>query len=123
MNVTREELQEAGASPELARILADRLPRRGSGDLTRNPMAVAVAGIVLAAFLSTLGWLVLGITGTQTDVLLLKKDMALLRTDVTLLSEGQTRLEEKVDGLDQRTARIEERMAGIEDKLDRLLQQ
>ncbi|MXY32874.1 MAG: MFS transporter [Boseongicola sp. SB0664_bin_43] len=116
MSLTREELQKAGASPELARILADRLPRRARRDLTSNPLAVTLAGIAMAAFLSTLGWLVLGITGTQTDVLLLKEDVALLRADVTLLKEGQDRLEEKVEGLDERTARIE-------DKLDRLLLQ
>ncbi len=109
MNLTREELQNAGASPELARLLADRLPRRGTGDLTRNPMAVAVAGIVLAAFLSTLGWLVLSTNGTQTDVALLGKDVAHLRTDVAHLKEGQ--------------ADLEGRMIRIEDKLDRLLQE
>ncbi len=68
MNVTREELRNAGASPELGRILADRLSRRGPGDLTRNPMAVTLSGIVLAAFLSTLGLLVLGMSGLQSDV-------------------------------------------------------
>ena len=102
MNLTREELQNAGASPELARLLADRLPRRGPGDLTRNPMAVAVAGIVLAAFLSTLGWLVLGMADTQTDLALLKKDVALLREGQAGLEERTTRIEEKLDQLLQR---------------------
>ena len=91
-SVTRGELQKAGASPELARILADRLPRRGSGDPTRNPLVVAVNGIVLAAFLSTLGWLVLATTGTQAGVAVLAKGQA-------ALEERTARIKEKLDGL------------------------
>ena len=109
MSVTLEELQDAGASPELARLLADRLPRRASDDPTRNPMAVALASVALAAFLSALGWLVLTTADTRTEVALLGKDVAHLRTDVALLKEGQ--------------AALGDRMIRIEDKLDRLLQQ
>lgn len=108
MDVTREELQQAGASPELARILAERLPRRGTGDLARHPMAVALAGIALAAFLGTLGWLVLGVSDTQTEVKLLQKDVVLLRDDVALLQEGQARIEKKVDILAAEIAEIKD---------------
>lgn len=108
MNVTPEELQKAGASPELAQILADRWPRRASGDLTRNPMAVALAGIALAAFLSTLGWLVL----TTADT----------RTEVALLRVGLDGLEARMTGLEERMDALEDRMIRIEDKLDRLLE-
>ena len=116
MNVTREELQEAGASPELARILADRLSRHASGDLTRNPMVVSLSGIALAAFLGALGWLVLTTTSTQTDVALLKVGQIALEERMTSLEGRIIRIEEKVDGL-------EGRMIRIEDKLDRLLQE
>ncbi len=116
MSVTREELQEAGASPELARILADRWPGRGPGDLTSSPMAVTLSGVALAAFLSIFAWLALGVTGLQTDMEIVKKDVALLDTrmsgiesQVTLLREGQ--------------ATLAERMTRIEEKLDRLLQE
>ena len=85
MAVTREELQQAGANPELARLLADRWPRRDSSDLTRHPMAVAL----LVAFLGTLGWLVVSVTD---------------------LHSGQTRLEEKLGSLDQRMIRIEDKL-------------
>lgn len=104
MGVTREELQQAGANPELARILADQWPRRDPGDITRNPMAVAL----LVAFLGALGWQMVSVTD---------------------LKSGQARLEEKIIGLDQRMFRIEEkvndldqRMMQIEGKLDQLLQ-
>ena len=116
MSVTLEELQKAGASPELARILADRLPRRAPGDPTRNPMVVAVATVAFAAFLSTLGWLVLTTADTGTEVALLGNDIAHLRTDVAILKEGQVALEDRMSGL-------EGRMIRIEDKLDRLLQE
>ena len=85
MTVTRKELQQAGASPELARILADRWPRREHGDLTRHPMAVAL----LIAFLGALGWLVVSVTDLQS---------------------GQGRIEEKLGGLDQRITRIEDKL-------------
>lgn len=109
MNVTPEELQNAGASPELARILADRWPRRAPGDLTRNPMAVALAGIALAAFLSTLGWLVLTTADTRTEVALLR---------VGLESVGA-----RMTGLEVRMAALEDRMIRMEGKLDRLLEE
>ena len=116
MSVTREELQEAGASPELARILSDRWPRRDAGDPARHPMAVALAGIVLAAFLSALGWLVLTVADTRTEVALLRKDVALLDGRMTVIEAQVTLLREGQVGL-------AERMTRIEDKLDRLLQQ
>ena len=109
MNVTPEELQNAGASPELARILADRWPHRAPGDLTRNPMAVALAGIALAAFLSTLGWLVL----TTADT----------RTEVALLRVGLESVEARMTGLEVRMAALEDRMIRMEGKLDRLLEE
>ena len=113
MSVTTEELQNAGASPELARFLADQWPRRAPGDLTRNPMAVALAGIALAAFLSTMGWL--GLTATDT------------RTEVALLSVGfetrMTGLETRMTGLEERMDTLEDRMIRMEDKLDRLLKE
>ncbi len=108
LSVTREELQQAGASPELARILADRWPRRDNTDLTRNPMAVAL----LVAFLGALGWLVLGVTGTQADV-------AVLQSDVAVLKVGQAKLEQDIADLRQ------EMLAGqarLESKLDRILE-
>ena len=116
MGVTIEELKEAGASPELARILADRLPRRASGDPTRHPMTVALAGIALAAFLSALGWLVLTVSDTRTEVALLRKDLAGLETRMT-------GIEGRMTGLEERMTALEDRMIGIEDKLDRLLQE
>ncbi len=51
MALTRDELQRAGATPELAALLV-RESRRV--DITWNPMAV---GLVLA-FLGVMGWLV-----------------------------------------------------------------
>ena len=117
MAVTSEELTNAGASPELAKLLVRELRRNDRmagqsprGDLTRNPMAV---GLVLA-FLGAWAWLAVGITGTQTDVAVLQNDVAvlqsdvklirndvevlqndvkLIRNDVSLLREGQARLE------------------------------
>lgn len=71
-------------------------------------MAVALAGIALAAFLGTLGWLVLGVSDTQTDVKLLQKDVRLLQDDVALLQEGQARIENKVDGLAAEIAEIKD---------------
>ena len=108
MSVTREELQQAGASPELARILADRWPRRDPSNLTRNPMAVAF----LVAFLGALGWLVLGVTGTQADI-------AILQSDVAVLKIGQAKLEQDIADLRQ------EMLAGqamLESKLNRILE-
>lgn len=116
MSVTREELQEAGASPELARILADRLPRRVSGDPTRNPMAVALAGIALAAFLSALGWLVVGVSDTWTEV-------ALLGTGLDRVETRMTALEERMTGIEGRMTSLEDRMIRIESRLDLLLQE
>lgn len=116
MSLTLEELQKAGASPELARILADRLPRRARGDLTSNPLVVALSGIFLAGFLSTFAWLALGVTGLQTEVALLDKRVAGIEEQMTRLDERMTSLEDRMTG-------IETRMAGIEEKLDRLLQQ
>ena len=116
MSVTREELQEAGASPELARILAERLPRRAPSDPTRNPMVVALAGIALAAFLSTLGWLVLTTADTRTEV-------ALLGVGQAALEERMASLEGRMGDLENRMSGIEGRMIRIEDKLDRLLQE
>lgn len=116
MRLTLEELQKAGASPELARILAERLPRRARGELTSNPLVVTLSGIILAAFLSTLAWLVIGMSDLQADVARLDERMTGIEAQVTLLREGQIALAERMDG-------IETRMAGIEDKLDRLLQQ
>ncbi|MDE0696009.1 MAG: hypothetical protein OXH76_09290 [Boseongicola sp.] len=95
MIVTREELQEAGASPELARILADELSRGAPGDLARNPMFVTLSGIAAAAFLITVAFLVAGVTGVRTETAV----------------------------LDARTSGLEVRMAGIEDRPDRLLQE
>ncbi|MXW85602.1 MAG: hypothetical protein F4151_12350 [Gammaproteobacteria bacterium] len=116
MSLTLEELQKAGASPELARILADRLPRRTPGDLTRNPMAVTLSGIALAAFLSTLGWLVIGMSDLQSDVVRLDERMSGVEMRMTALEDRMTALEDRITG-------IETRMAGIEEKLDRLLQE
>ena len=116
MSVTREELQEAGASPELARILADRLPRRAAGDPTRHPMAVALAGIALAAFLSALGWLVLTVSDTRTEV-------ALLGTGLDRVETRMTVLEERMTGIEGRMTSLEDRMIRIESKLDLLLQE
>ena len=97
MSVTREELQQAGASPELARILADRWPRRDPGDLTRNPIAVAL----FVAFFGALVWLVVGVAGTQADVAVLKIGQAQLGQDIAELRQemlsGQDRLESKLD--------------------------
>ena len=115
MFVKREELQEAGASPELARILADELSRSAPGDLTRNPMAATLFGICLAALLITIAWLALGVTGIRTEVALLDERVTGIEGQVALLREGQASLEDKVDGLDQRTVRIE-------GKIDRLLE-
>ena len=108
MSVTREELQQAGASPELARILADRWPRRDNTDLTRNPMAVAL----LVAFLGALGWLVLGVTGTQSDVAVLKVGQAKLEQDIADLRQ------EMLAG----QAKLEAGQAELESKLDRILE-
>ena len=116
MFVKREELQEAGAGPELARTLADELARSAPGDLTRNPMAATLSGIFLAALLITIAWLALGVTGIRTKVALIGERVSGIKGQVALLKEGQASLEDKVDGLDQRTERIE-------DKIDRLLEE
>ena len=111
MGVTREELQQAGANPELARILADRWPRRDPGDLTRNPMAVAL----LVAFLGALGWQMVSVTD-------LKSGQARLEEKIIGLDQRMVRIEEKVNGLDQRMIQIDQRMMQIDGKLDQLLQ-
>ena len=116
MSVTREELQEAGASPELARILADELSRNVPGDLTRNPMVVTLSGIFLAAFLIIVAWLGLGVTGLRTEVAVLDVRTSGIGVRVTGLEDRMTSLENRMTG-------IETRMAGIEGKLDRLLQE
>ncbi len=105
MAVTREELHKAGASPELAGILAHELRR---GDLTRNPMAVVLVSAFLATFLGIMGWLVLGVITLQTDVALLKEGQTHLEEGQFRLEEGQFRLEEKVDALAADIAGIKE---------------
>ncbi len=123
MGVTIEELQEAGASPKLARLLAERQPQREVGDLAKHPMAVTLAGIVLAAFLSALGWLVLGVSGLQTDVALLREGQTGIEERMTGIEERMTGIEGRMTGLEDRMAGIEGRMTGLEEKLDRLLQE
>ena len=90
LGVTRDELQEAGASPELARILTDRLPRRDSSDLTRHPMAA----IVLTAFIGTLAWLGVAVTNTQTDVALLQRDVAEIKERQALMGADIAEIKE-----------------------------
>lgn len=116
MSLTLEELQKAGASPELARILADRLPRRAPGDLSSNPLVVALSGIFLAGFLSTFAWLAHGVTGLQTDVALLDKRVSGIEEQMTRLEDRMTSLEDRMTGIETRTARIE-------DRIDRLLEE
>ena len=102
MSVTREELQEAGASPELARLLGDELSRSAPSDLTRNPMVVTLSGVFLAAFLIIVAWLGLGVTGLRTEVAVL---------DV------------RTSGIGVRVTGLEDRMPGIEVRPDGLLQE
>ncbi len=123
MSVTLEELQKAGASPELARILADRLPRRALGDPTRNPMVVAVATVAFTAFLSTLGWLVLTTADTRTEVALLGKGQAALEERMGGLENRMSSLENQMSSLENQMSGLEDRMIRIEDKLDRLLKE
>ena len=100
MGITREELTEAGASPDLARLPVRELRQNErQNDLTRNPMAVAT----VVAFLGVVGRLALGVTSLQTDMARIeakvdgqaadiseiKTDIADLRTNIDEIKKGQ----------------------------------
>lgn len=112
MSVTSDELQQAGASPELARILADQFHRRDSGDLTCNPMAVAL----VVAFLGALGWLVANDFRQSADLTRLDEKIISLRSETLA---GQARLGERIDGLEYEMRAMNSR---LEAKLDQLLE-
>ncbi len=52
MAITREEPHSAGASPELAVLLARELQR---GDLTPNPLLLVLVAAFLASFFGMMG--------------------------------------------------------------------
>ncbi len=110
MGVTREELANAGATPELARLLARELRQGPRNDLTRHPMAVAC----LIAFFGIVGWLALGMTSLQNDVIRLEEGQV-------RLEEGQARLEEGLMELEEGQARLEEKIDGLAKELREVL--
>ena len=91
MALTRDELQGAGATPELAALLV-RESRRV--DITWNPMAV---GLVLA-FLGAMGWLVVSQAGVQADVAVLKRDMAEVREEVAGIKQEIVEIRQLLEG-------------------------
>ena len=98
MALTSEQLQRAGANPELAKLLA-RDSRQSN--ITQNPMFVGLTVTFVAAFLGALGWIVLGLKDTQTDVALLNQGQA-------RLEEGQAHIDKKLDDLAAELANIKD---------------
>ena len=96
MNVSRDELVNAGASPELAKLLVREFRQdEHRNDLTRNPMAVAF----VVAFLGIIGCLALSVTD-------LEKATAGMQANVVSMKEDLTRIEAKVDAQSANIAEI-----------------
>ena len=86
-------------------VVADGANQRE--DLTRHPMAVALASalasVLLAGLLGAPGWLVVGMTSLRTDVALLASEM----------KAGQERLSTEIGGIRQEVASTRQGIANL----------
>ena len=86
------------------------LAKASGGDITRNPVAVAL----VVAFLALVGWIALETQANREAIHENGVAVAVLQTDVTALKLGQEKLESGM-------AKLESGQAGLHRKIDSLL--
>ncbi len=99
---------DAPFTAEERQALRRLLAKSGGGDITRNPMAVAL----VVAFLALVGWIALetqanrdAIHENGVAIAVLQADVATLKADMAELKAGQAELHRKIDILLAQRAR------------------